>query len=321
MASEKLNSAIAAIKLGDKATGSRLLNELLKEEPTNETAWIWMTACFDDVGMKIYCLKKVLAINPNNQIVVNALSKLEQPPQPTLEEIVPQYTREIPSSSSEKPNRKEEKSETGLIQDSKKSLQGVDTSQPPSVMLKKPKGKKVILYAIVGVMALSLLCCISVAIYNATPQGKASSTEMAQKKTLAALTQTTTMTTYKESTGSPEPTSTNEPTGTPEPTATKDPNSLDSSEVGTFISLAQIYVKRSLKAPSTAEFPSLFWNLDEYRMGKNNNVVTVQSWVDAENSFGAKIRSNFTAQFDYNSQELLYLEIDGTVVYGSIQQP
>ena len=47
MSSEKLYSAIAAIKLGDKATGSRLLNELLKDEPSNETAWIWPAMCWN----------------------------------------------------------------------------------------------------------------------------------------------------------------------------------------------------------------------------------------------------------------------------------
>ena len=99
MSSEKLNSAIAAIKSGDKVTGSRLLNELLKDEPSNETAWIWLATTLDDVEKKKFCLKKALSINPNNQVVNKALERLEQPPQPALEEIIPNQAVEIPPSS------------------------------------------------------------------------------------------------------------------------------------------------------------------------------------------------------------------------------
>ncbi|MBN1451141.1 MAG: zinc ribbon domain-containing protein [Anaerolineales bacterium] len=114
------------------------------------------------------------------------------------------------------------------------------------------------------------------------------------------------------------PSLTSEPTTTPEPTATKDPNKLDSYEASSFAYLSQEYVLQFLKAPSTAEFPSVFLGRGtEYRFLKKDGVVTVQSWVDAENSFGAMIRSTYTAQFDYNTEALLYLEIDGEKMYGS----
>jgi hypothetical protein len=99
MSSEKLTSAIAAIKTGDKSTGSRLLNELLLDNPKNESAWIWLATCVDDVNMKLDCLKKAHAINPDNQLVTKAINKLEQPAQPNLEEILPNRDSQNPPIS------------------------------------------------------------------------------------------------------------------------------------------------------------------------------------------------------------------------------
>lgn len=54
---------------------------------------------------------------------------------------------------------------------------------------------------------------------------------------------------------------------------------------------AQEQVKEMLKAPSTADFP---W-LDGWAIApQGGDVYKVQSYVDAENSYGAKIRSNFS---------------------------
>lgn len=55
-------------------------------------------------------------------------------------------------------------------------------------------------------------------------------------------------------------------------------------------------VKQALVAPSSADFP----NITEWYMQKSNGKVTVQSYVDAQNSFGAKIRSEF--QFIINTK-------------------
>ncbi len=41
--SDKLNQAITTIKAGNKQTGKQLLIEILKTEPLNENAWLWMT--------------------------------------------------------------------------------------------------------------------------------------------------------------------------------------------------------------------------------------------------------------------------------------
>ncbi len=78
-------------------------------------------------------------------------------------------------------------------------------------------------------------------------------------------------------------------------------------------------VKKGLKAPSTAKFPGTIFGADQWHVSRNNDIVIVQSWVDSQNSFGAMIRSQFVAQYSYTSGDPLYLAIDDTVVYGSLQ--
>lgn len=52
-------------------------------------------------------------------------------------------------------------------------------------------------------------------------------------------------------------------------------------------------VKSILKTPSTAVFP----NILEWKFNKNKERIIVQSYVEAQNSFGAKIRSTFQVVF------------------------
>lgn len=65
-------------------------------------------------------------------------------------------------------------------------------------------------------------------------------------------------------------------------------------------------VKSVLVAPSTAEFCGIL----EYRFGKNNDIITVQGYVDSQNVFGAMLRSDFQAQFEGSTP--ISLIIDGT---------
>lgn len=56
-------------------------------------------------------------------------------------------------------------------------------------------------------------------------------------------------------------------------------------------------VEDQLKAPSSADFQSVF--TADYSF--TSTAVTVSAYVDAENSFGAKIRNNWTCEADVNS--------------------
>ena len=96
---------------------------------------------------------------------------------------------------------------------------------------------------------------------------------------------------------------------------------MKDTDRGTFAYLAEQHVKTALKAPSTAKFPDLLWNAGEWSVSRDHDVITVRSWVDAQNSFGAMIRSRFTAQYSYSTQELLYLVIDDQVMFGAPAEP
>ncbi len=57
-------------------------------------------------------------------------------------------------------------------------------------------------------------------------------------------------------------------------------------------------VTSELKAPSTANFPSCGWSLDQYEIREDatKKTVWVFGHVDAQNSFGAMLRSKFGVQ-------------------------
>lgn len=61
--------------------------------------------------------------------------------------------------------------------------------------------------------------------------------------------------------------------------------------------IAEKVVKGNLKSPSTAEFCSS----SEYTVSCVGNTWTVKGYVDAQNSFGATLRTNFTVKFTFSS--------------------
>lgn len=83
-----------------------------------------------------------------------------------------------------------------------------------------------------------------------------------------------------------------------------------------YYSIAQEIVKSCLKSPKSADFPSIVWSPDEIAMQRNGDLVAVQSYVDAQNSFGAEIRSEFLVEFqvidiDTYTYLPIYINIDG----------
>lgn len=94
-------------------------------------------------------------------------------------------------------------------------------------------------------------------------------------------------------------------------------NEIDTYDKASYYIISKEIVKNGLKSPSTAKFPSS----SNCSMKKNGKLLTVSGYVDAQNSFGAKIRSNWTVQFkviDLESflYDVKYLNIDNQVLYG-----
>lgn len=60
--------------------------------------------------------------------------------------------------------------------------------------------------------------------------------------------------------------------------------------------MAEKFVKQSLKAPSTADFP---WYSSDRVKNKGNNKYVVHSYVDAQNAYGAKLRNWYICELRY----------------------
>lgn len=71
--------------------------------------------------------------------------------------------------------------------------------------------------------------------------------------------------------------------------------------------LCEEQVKSVLKAPNTAKFP----NFTEWGFGKTKKNIVVQGYVDAQNSFGAEIRSEFQFKFDKETNAITSFIFDG----------
>ncbi len=111
-----LRQAITAIKAGDKQAGKQLLAKVLKADPRNEQAWLWMTEVVDRDEDRLKFLRNVLKINPNNETVKRKLAALQRPkdaPQrqtdaPQRQTDAPQWPKAAPQQQKDAPKPEEE---------------------------------------------------------------------------------------------------------------------------------------------------------------------------------------------------------------------
>lgn len=75
---------------------------------------------------------------------------------------------------------------------------------------------------------------------------------------------------------------------------------ITDDEKGYAVAVAQKEVEKRLKSPSSAKFPK---NFDEYNITKDENTYTVKSYVEADNSFGAKLKVSYVVQFTMKGKE------------------
>jgi len=75
MENTKLQTGIEALKAGDKSRAQLIFIEVLKQDLGNEDAWLLLESCLEDREDKIYCFRKVLAINPNNVVAKTGLAE------------------------------------------------------------------------------------------------------------------------------------------------------------------------------------------------------------------------------------------------------
>jgi hypothetical protein len=86
-----LKRAVELSKAGKKDDARRLLNYILKQDPQNETAWLWYADTFESPAKRQIVLQKVLEINPSNPHALRAMEKmrLEAKPAPTPAPLAP----------------------------------------------------------------------------------------------------------------------------------------------------------------------------------------------------------------------------------------
>lgn len=89
--------------------------------------------------------------------------------------------------------------------------------------------------------------------------------------------------------------------------ATLQDYTFTTDETSDLMIMCEDKVKEILASPSTANFP----NILEWGFAKEKNIVTVQGYVDAQNAFGAEVRSNFQFIIDTDSQTIQSLVFDG----------
>lgn len=78
----KLNQGVEAAKDGNRSVARRLLEEVVEQDERNEVAWIWLATLATGAAEKREHLKRVLAINPQNNLAREALSRLGDEPAP-----------------------------------------------------------------------------------------------------------------------------------------------------------------------------------------------------------------------------------------------
>ena len=64
---DKLAQAIVAVKEGRKAEAKKLLQVVVREIPQNVEGWLWLGASVSTPNETLYCLERVLEIEPGNQ--------------------------------------------------------------------------------------------------------------------------------------------------------------------------------------------------------------------------------------------------------------
>jgi hypothetical protein len=84
--------AIELAKSGKKNEAAQLLSQILKQQPENEAAWLWLASCLKTNQQKIYCLNQALVINPENLTTQKAIQKIKESEKKPAEETDPPRT-------------------------------------------------------------------------------------------------------------------------------------------------------------------------------------------------------------------------------------
>lgn len=96
---------IRAAKAGDKDEARHLLQLSIRLEPDNEAAWLWLASVSRDNRERVFCLEKLLEINPDNETARRALDAANQTPEPTIKRLpnAPVTKAAVPDIAAQQP--------------------------------------------------------------------------------------------------------------------------------------------------------------------------------------------------------------------------
>jgi tetratricopeptide (TPR) repeat protein len=84
---------IQAAKAGEKDNARDLLQQSIRIDPYNEAAWLWLASVARDNRERLFCLQKLLEINPQNETARKALDAANQAQTPA-----PSAVRRLPNA-------------------------------------------------------------------------------------------------------------------------------------------------------------------------------------------------------------------------------
>lgn len=73
-----LQKGIQTAKTKQFAEAQKILKQVIKLDPRNEIAWLWLSGVVTDKNLRVQCLKRVLTINPQNKPAQQGLKILEE---------------------------------------------------------------------------------------------------------------------------------------------------------------------------------------------------------------------------------------------------
>jgi hypothetical protein len=75
---DDLQQGIAALRAGDKVEARRLIGRVIRQNPRNAHAWLWLSGAVETDQERLTCLNKVLALNPENKAAQRGVTALQK---------------------------------------------------------------------------------------------------------------------------------------------------------------------------------------------------------------------------------------------------
>ncbi len=265
MPSELVAQAITLIKAGQREQARTLLIQAIKNDPRDESGWLWLTETLPDVAQRIAALEQCLKINPDSQMARKGLErmrarKIETPPSAPLDVVTPPVSASQ-TTVEEPPAAGGEQITPGESQPPDSADQLSSSDEPPPLVdpatdyrshhPKAARKKKLSpFWTFVIVMCIGIIAVLGIAGISLLAQYSRSNRTLSETKTLAAQVATSSM---KETLAARTPTKVIRPSTTPSATAVEDALAREPSPSPTYLPSNTL---RPSRTPTITHTPS-----------------------------------------------------------------